>query len=63
MFKHRAFWLIVGVITIIGLTRWDGDLPSSPQAYAEKRGSSLFVSIMGTLFTGSPNNTGPMWTP
>jgi 3D (Asp-Asp-Asp) domain-containing protein len=38
MFKHRAFWLIVGVITIIGLTRWGGDFPSSPQAYAEKKG-------------------------
>jgi 3D (Asp-Asp-Asp) domain-containing protein len=38
MFKHRAFWLTVGVIAIIGLTRWGGDFPSSPQAYAEKKG-------------------------
>jgi hypothetical protein len=37
MFKHRAFWLIIGVL-VIGLTRWGGDFPSSPQAYAEKKG-------------------------
>ncbi|MBN2910445.1 LysM peptidoglycan-binding domain-containing protein [Polycladomyces sp. WAk] len=38
MFKHRAFWLIISVVTIIGLTRWGGGIPSAPQAYAEKEG-------------------------
>lgn len=37
MFTHRAFWLVIGIVIVIGLTGWGGDHPS-PQAYAEKRG-------------------------